>query len=221
MPSSSPTPLPAATSQPPAAPPVKAKPATVTDAAKSAVSLITEAQNALPLETDLTGKTRASALRLQLLPASAIAESARILEAEGHRFPSFDATLARDAADFEAAMTEVVSGATALIGKAKVAILQHRAPAAEQTLALYAVLKGASRTDASLVEPTKRLEPLVNTRKNPHQTKKQQEEAKAKAAQAAAAGAVSSSSPSPAPATPAVEPPSPAPASPTPPVPAS
>jgi hypothetical protein len=182
------------------------------------VSLITQAQDALPLDGGLVEKARKSAPGLQHVPTEALAESASILEQEGSRFPSFDAQEARDAVDYEQSMATVVSAASALIAKAQASVLARRSKAAEQTLALYAVLKGQSRVDGSLREPVRRLSPLLNTRKNPHQTKKQKERKAAKKESPAAAPAApvaaetASTAPvSDAPVTPEVAPATPAP----------
>lgn len=200
---------PAATTQLPAATSPLPSAATPTDPFKAALALIAQAQRLLPLESGQTAKARHNALKLQIVPTEAIAEAASILGSEGHRFPTFDAQMARDAVQYEQSMAEVISGASALIGKAQASILQRRTPAAEQTLALYACLKGQSRTDGSLRDSVQRLSPLVNSRKHPHTTKAQREKAAAKKAPptsappAPVAHAAETAAPSPAAAPPA------------------
>jgi len=80
----------------------------------------------------------------------------------------------------------------------------------EQALALYGTLKAQSRTDSSVRAAVTRMEPLVNTRKAPHQTKLQRQKAKAKtlASLAAAAPSPPVAAPSAAPETPATPAPS-------------
>ena len=196
---------PHAAAAPPAPPlPKPAPPSSISDAASAAVQLIIQAQSSLPLEDGLVEKARKSALGLQHVSTEALAESASILETVGSRFPTFDAKEARDAVTYEQSMGEVVSRASALIGRVQASILQRRSKAADQTLALYAVLKGQSRVDGSLRDSVRRLTPLLNTRTNPHQTKKQRTRAKEKKASPtappAAPVAVGTAAPEPSPA---------------------
>jgi hypothetical protein len=197
--------------------PVTANPtpsASLTTAAQAAVSLISQAQNALPLTAGLGEKARKSALRLQAIPSELLSEAATFLAANGKRYPMFDAETVQNAAQVESALNQVVSSAGSLISRVQSTVLEQRGPAMEQALALYAALKAQSRTDSSVRATVTRMEPLVNTRKTPHQKKEQRLKAKAKklaelsappttSSAAPAATTESSAAPSAAPAAPA------------------
>ncbi len=157
--------------------------------AQKAVDLITEAQANLPLENGPLLKALKAANGLQHVSAEAISEAASIVEANPARYPAFDATTAREAVAYMAAADLVVNRASSLIARVQASTLQHHVAAAEQTLGLFTVLKGHSRTDGSVVADLRRLSPLLNTRKNPHQTKVQREKAQAKSAVATPATA--------------------------------
>jgi len=182
---------------PPSPAPATANPnpsASLTTAAKTAVSLISQAQNALPLTAGLGEKARKSALKLQIMPSELLTEAATFLAANAQRYPMFNAEDAQNAAQLEAALNQVVASAGTLISRAQSTVLEQRGPAIEEALALYAALKAHSRTDSSVRDAVARMEPLVNTRKSPHQTKEQRVKAKAKKlaelnAQAATSGA--------------------------------
>ncbi|MGO9715126.1 MAG: hypothetical protein ACLQBL_40135 [Polyangiaceae bacterium] len=170
---------------PPSPAPVTANPsptpsATLTTAAQTAVSLISQAQNTLPLTAGLGEKARKSALRLQMIPSELLTEAAEFLADNGERYPMFDGTTAQSAAQIEQSLNQVVSSATTLVSRVQSTVLEQRGPAVEQALALYAMLKAQSRTDSTARAAVARMEPLVNTRKTPHQKKEQRVKAKAK-----------------------------------------
>jgi hypothetical protein len=144
--------------------------------------LIVSAQNALPITAGLGAKARKRALGHQGAPLELLTEVANFLVEHGASYPTFDAQEVKNAAELEQSLTQVVGRAALLIDRAKNTILEHRAPAVEQSLALYAMLKAQSRTDATARGMVTRLEPLVNSRKAPHQKKTQREAAKAKKA---------------------------------------
>jgi hypothetical protein len=119
-------------------------------------------------------------MSLQAFSTELLAEAAIFLAEHGAGYPKFDAADAQAAVDLERALNQVVARATALAERAKYTILERRGPAVDNALALYAVLKAESRTEGSARATVTRMAPLVNTRKAPHQTKKQREAAKAK-----------------------------------------
>ena len=189
----------------PATPPTTS--ATINAAAKTALTLISQAQKALPLTSGLGVKARKSALKLQILPSELMTEAANFLATNGTSYP-FDGEAIQQAAQLEQSLNQVVSAATNLVGRAQSSVLEQRGPAMEQALALYATLKAKSRTDSSVRDTVAKMEPLVNTRKTPHQRKQQRIKAKTRKVAALSAslakdGASPSAPPEPVAATPA------------------
>jgi hypothetical protein len=153
--------------------------ATLSSAAQAAVTLIRQAQALLPLTAGPGAKARKNATALQNMPSELLTEAASFLASNGDRYP-YDAQAVHDAAQLESQLNLVISSAQALISRAQGTVLEKRGPAVEQALALYATLKAQSRTDASVRDTVTRMEPLVNTRKTPHQKKQQRTKAKVK-----------------------------------------
>jgi hypothetical protein len=153
--------------------------ASVSAAAKTALNLISQAQKVLPLTPGLGSKARNNAVRLQILPSELITEAASFLATNGTSYP-FDGESLQQAAQVEQSMNQVVAAATSLISRAQNTVLEQRGPAMEQALALYATLKAKARTDSSVRATVTKMEPLVNTRKTPHQRKQQRIKAKTK-----------------------------------------
>jgi hypothetical protein len=162
----------------PAAPP-PASP-TITEAAKAALSFISQAQSVLPLTLGLGIKARKNALKMQVLPSDLLTEAATFLATNGKSYPVFDGEAIAQAAQIEQSLTQVVTAATNLVSRAQSTVLEQRGPAMEQALALYATLKARSRTDSSVRDTVTKMEPLVNTRKAPHQRRDQRIKAKTK-----------------------------------------
>ena len=161
----------------PAAPPDDL--ASISAAAKTALALIGQAQKALPLTLGLGDKARKSALKMQVVPSELLTEAASFLATNGTSYP-FDTGSIQEAAQIEQSMNQVVAAATSLISRAQSTVLEQRGPAMEQALALYATLKAKARTDSSVRATVTKMEPLVNTRKAPHQRKQQRITAKTK-----------------------------------------
>jgi hypothetical protein len=154
--------------------------ASINTAAKTALSLISQAQKALPLTPGLGDKARQSAVKMQVLPSDLMTEAANFLATNAASYPVFDGEAIQGAAQVEQSMNQVVTAASNLVSRARSTVLEHRGPAMEQALALYATLKAQSRTDSSVRDTVAKMEPLVNTRKTPHQRKQQRIKAKTK-----------------------------------------
>jgi hypothetical protein len=182
--------------------------ASISAATETALTLLSRVQSALPLTPGLGEKARKSALKLQILPSDLLAEAATFLAKNGAFYPFLDGKAIQEAAQIEQSLNQIVASASTLVSRAQSTVLEHRGPAMEQALALYATLKAQSRTDASVRDTVTRMEPLVNTRKTPHQRKQQRIEAKTKKvatlrASLAKEGGSSSAPPEPVAATPA------------------
>jgi hypothetical protein len=176
----------AATTEETASPPpeiaatnASSQPMSLPTAVKTALGLILQAQNVLPLTAGPGIKARTIAVRLNSMPSELLAEAGTFLAQHGSKYP-FDASLVQEAAELENQLNAVVGSAQTLISRAQETVLEKRGPAVEQALALYATLKAQSRTDASVRATVGRMEPLVNTRKTPHQKKEQRTKANAK-----------------------------------------
>jgi hypothetical protein len=154
-------------------------PAEILAATQSALEHIRLAQTALPLTPGLGDKARRSAMGLQMVPSDLVSEAATFLATNASRYP-YDAAAIQVAAQIEESLTQVVNAVEALASRARSTVLEHRAPAIEQSLALYAMLKAQARTDGSVRSTVERMAPLVNTRKAPHQRKQQRIQAKTK-----------------------------------------
>jgi hypothetical protein len=182
--------------------------ASINAAAKTALSFISQAQKALPITPGLGEKARTSAVKMQMLPSDLMTEAANFLATNAASYPVFDGEAIQGAAQLEQSLNQVVTSASTLISRAQSTVLEQRGPAMEQSLALYATLQARSRTDSSVRDTVARMEPLVNTRKTPHQRKLQRIKAKTKKVAALSAslekdGASSSAPPETVAATPA------------------
>jgi hypothetical protein len=186
----------------------KATSATISTAARTALNLISQAQKALPLTPGLGVKAHKNAVKMQMLPSDLMTEAANFLATNGASYPLFDGGAIQGAVQLEQSLNQVVTAATSLVSRAQSTVLEQRGPAMERALALYATLKAQSRTDGSVRDTVGRMEPLVNTRKTPHQRKQQRIKAKTKkvatlSASLAKDGASTSAPPAPVAATPA------------------
>jgi hypothetical protein len=197
---------------PTTAPTTPAEPSTTSaslnTAAKTALALISQAQKVLPLTPGLGDKARQSAVKMQVLPSDLMTEAANFLATNAESYPVFDGEAIQGAAQLEQSLNQVVTAASTLISRAQSTVLEQRGPAMEQSLALYATLKARSRTDSSVRDTVAKMEPLVNTRKTPHQRRQQRIKAKTKKVAALSASlakdvASSSAPPEPVAATPA------------------
>jgi hypothetical protein len=115
------------------------------------------------------------------VPAEAVAIVAGILAATPEQFPQFDPVEAQDAIDYEKAIAPVAQAALVLAKRLAKSVLKRRTRSAQNTLAVYLVMKGMSRLDANETTRTqvRQLKALFSTTTRSKATSVSQKEADA------------------------------------------
>ena len=100
------------------------------------------------------------------LATSAIASAARIIKQYPEHFSGFDVKAMTDTVEFESVMEPLALQARAFADHLDKAILKNRTQPAEDTLTVYALLKGFARVKAneSVREHVRELKSLINRR---------------------------------------------------------
>jgi hypothetical protein len=99
----------------------------------------------LPIDDAIPDNQMAATRVTGRVPLAAMSIAAGVLADSPEQFPQFDATDAQGALDYEEAMVPVARAALVLSNRITKSVLKRRSGMAHQTLALYLVMKGASR----------------------------------------------------------------------------
>jgi hypothetical protein len=144
-----------------------------------AVATLKQLTSELPIDDALTPKELAAAKVSNRVPLEAIAVASSVLNEAPEQFPQFDAVGTQTAVEYETTMAPVAQAARVLAERIEKSILKSRSGVANQTLALYAVMKGTARLPASEVTRTqvKQLAALLTTRHKSRNVEVTQDEA--------------------------------------------
>jgi hypothetical protein len=211
--------------------------------AKAAIADLKGLATELPLDDAITKQAFAQLRVNNRVPLGVLSIAAQILNEAPALFPQFDAVEAQAALDYVTAMGPVATAASALATRLRRSVFKRRANAANQALALYAVLKGTARLPANvpMLDQVKEMGQLLTTHRKSRKTsvtkketgqmvkvartRKQAEVAQAEAdqatAKAAAAHAVAAAQAEANEGSPSAAPPAASPAPSTPPTPAA
>jgi hypothetical protein len=132
--------------QPAIAPP---PPPSLTTQASGALASLKALSSSLPIDDALPPKELAAAKVSNRVPLEVMTIASSVLNEDPTQYPQFDATGAKAAVDYEQAMAPVAQAAQVLSSRIEKSILKRRSTMATQALALYAVMKGASRLPAN------------------------------------------------------------------------
>ena len=171
--------------------------------ATKALAQLSEVSGALDPDTDIQPNALKAAYSLMRVPLAAIDIAVKIMQSNPGRFSDFDVAGASDAAAYERAMSQVSTQARKLADDVDISIQKRRRPAVEQTLALYASMKGVARVRGSLHSDIRELRTLVAAHVGKRKPKgtvptAQQQQAQKQQSQPAAAAAVEATTPPPA-----------------------
>jgi hypothetical protein len=117
----------------------------VTTEAANAIASLRHIASVLPLDDSLTPSELKHARAGSRVPLEVLSIAAGVLEEDPSRFPDFDASQARNAVTYEQTLVPVAVEARALAASIDRSVMKYRSGAADQSLALYATLKGLSR----------------------------------------------------------------------------
>jgi hypothetical protein len=109
------------------------------------VAALDKLEATLPIDHQLPPAELAQARGLQRVPPQAIAIAMDILVQQPERFPDFDLESAKDALQYELVMRSIAAKSRTLTQHIEKSVLKRRAQAAQQTLVLYATMKGLGR----------------------------------------------------------------------------
>jgi hypothetical protein len=148
--------------------------------AADAVAQIKQIISALPIDDAIPPDQVTGTRVTNRVPLEAMIIAARVLAENPGQFPHFDAADAQAAIAYEQAMQPVLEAATVLTTRLGKSLLKRRAAMAQQTLALYQVMKGASRLAANEETRTqvKQLSKLFTTKRKSRATDVTQKETK-------------------------------------------
>jgi hypothetical protein len=151
----------------------------VTTQASTAVASLKQLTAGLPIDDAIPTNQLTATRVTHRVPLEAMTIAASILEDNPQHFPQFNATDAKGAIAYEQAMVPVAQAAQVLANRITKSVLKRRTGMAQQTLALYQVMKGTSRLDASEETRTqvKQLGKLFTTKHKSRETEVSQKEA--------------------------------------------
>jgi hypothetical protein len=134
--------------------------------ADHAEAKLREAEKLLVLRTALTASDKKRAGPLLRIAPDAMTLAIDLAERHPDRFADFDVALVRDAAAYEVAMRPLAQQLRSIADRIEEAIVASKAPAAEQTLALYGAAKSLARfkKGESMLPQLRALKALVRTR---------------------------------------------------------
>ncbi len=125
-----------------------------------------EAEKGLPLRDAITAADKLRATPLLRIVPEAMTLAIDLAERHKERFSDFDVALVRDAAAYEVAMRPLAQQFRGMADRIEESIIASKAPAAEQTLALYGAAKSLTRfkKGESMLPQIRALKLLVRTR---------------------------------------------------------
>ena len=117
--------------------------------ASDALALIKEVTGKLPIDDALPPKDLQAAKVTNRVPLEVMTIASSVLNEDPTQFPQFDGAGIRSAVEYEQAMAPVAVALQVLAERVQKSVLKRRAGAANQSLALYAVMKGTARLPAN------------------------------------------------------------------------
>jgi hypothetical protein len=122
--------------------------ADVATAAANATAVLIDLATRLPIDDTLAPFELHHARVRSRIPLRALEIAADVLGDDPGRFPDFDADDARSAVTYARSMLPVAAQARALAASIERSVMKKRTRAGDQSLALYATLKGLARIEA-------------------------------------------------------------------------
>ncbi len=140
------------------------------DIATKAVGSLKKLEESLQLDPAMLPHEAQRSNGFRTVPAKAIAIAANIVGEHPDRFSDFDVAEMNGAVELELAMAPLVTQARALASHVEKTVLKQRAQAAENTLVLYATMKGLARLQANepVREQVRELKALLKRRRKSH-----------------------------------------------------
>lgn len=140
------------------------------DIATKAVGTLKKLEESLNLDPAMLPHEAQRSNGFRTVPAKAIAIAANIVKEHPGRFSDFNVVEMNGAVELELAMAPLITQARALASHVEKTVLKQRAQAAENTLVLYATMKGLARLQANepVREQVRELKALLKRRRKGH-----------------------------------------------------
>jgi hypothetical protein len=147
--------------------------------AADALATLKQLTSALPIDDAIPPKDMSATRVIGRVPLEAMTIATGVIADAPAQFPQFDPVDAQGTIDYEQAMVPVAQAAQVLSSRITKSVLKRRTQLAQETLALYQVMKGTSRLPASEQTRTqvKQMSKLLSTRRKVRATEVSQTEA--------------------------------------------